>query len=336
MYIYPDGDFTGTNAAGECIFFPGATSDLTIKVGPNEYNIGGTLSNYRTKDTYINPNNDKEAITEWDLPAAEGPEEFFATAYHCVYEAELDGTQTITRVISGTSYTLTASFLFGGHGVAMQGTGKTGPDGDYIHYDGGGGSFAHISNPEEFTDEVRQRYTELGITDFTGFGNLALTHPEQAAYSVVSEVTGASGRTLVPWYSIAVDTSVISLGTTGTLLFKSGTAPDGATKIKFRADDTGGGITGNHIDVYVGEGQAALDQWVQTGGNRYVEAYRIHVEQHIKLEGDHVTFTVKVRNNENSDQDISVRYLWDTQLCDNDGSPLKAKGTLYTKEMCFL
>jgi len=61
----------------------------------------------------------------------------------------------------------------------------------------------------------------------------------------------------------------------------------------------------------------------------------IHVEQHIKLEGDHVVFTIKIRNEKNSDQDISVRYLWDTQLCDNDGSPLKAKGTLYTKEMCF-
>ena len=139
----------------------------------------------------------------------------------------------------------------------------------------------------------------------------------------------------MPWYSIAVDTSVISLGTTGTLLFKSGTAPDGATKIKFRADDTGGGITGNHIDIYVGEGQAAIDEWYQTGGNRYVEVNKIHVEQHIKLEGDHVVFTVKVRNNGNSDHDVSIRYLWDTQLCDNDGSPLKAEGTIYTKEMCF-
>ncbi len=131
MTIYPDGNFKGTNAIGECIFYPGSTSDLTIKIDSHEYNIGGTLSNYRTKDTYINPNNDKEAITEWVLP----------------------------------------------------------------------------------------------------------------------------------------------------------------------------------------EG--------------------IHVEQHIKLEGDHVAFTVKARNNEDFNQDVSVRYLWDTQLCDNDGSPLKAKGTLYIKEMCF-
>jgi hypothetical protein len=131
MTIYSDGNFKGTNAIGECIFFPGPTSDLTIKIGSLEYNIRGTLSNYRTKDTYINPNNDKEAITEWVLP----------------------------------------------------------------------------------------------------------------------------------------------------------------------------------------EG--------------------IHVEQHIKLEGDHVAFTVKARNNENFNQDVSVRYLWDTQLCDNDGSPLKAKGTIYIKEMCF-
>jgi len=71
MYIYSDGNFRGYTASGEYIFYPSATSDLTIKVGTNEYNISGTLSNYRTKDTYINPNNDKEAITEWDIATTE-------------------------------------------------------------------------------------------------------------------------------------------------------------------------------------------------------------------------------------------------------------------------
>ena len=60
----------------------------------------------------------------------------YATAYYCVYNSELAGTQTITTTISNKTYTLKASFLFGGWGVAMQGTGKTAPEGDYIKYTG--------------------------------------------------------------------------------------------------------------------------------------------------------------------------------------------------------
>ncbi|RJS82121.1 hypothetical protein CW713_05550 [Methanophagales archaeon] len=196
--------------------------------------------------------------------------DFYATAYHCVYESEMSGTQTVTRTISGTPYTLKASFLFGGYGVAMQGTGRTGPAGDYIHYTGGGEGFVSVDDPVNDA-AVRQRYAQIGITDFTGFGNIGLNYPSDATYSKVSEITGASGRTLIPWYSIAVDPSELSLGTTGTLLFKSGTTPEGATQMSFRADDTGGGIAGKHVDIYVGEGQSAIDEWYQTGGNRNVE-----------------------------------------------------------------
>jgi archaellum component FlaG (FlaF/FlaG flagellin family) len=130
MMVYPNGNFKGENAAGEYIFYPGATSALSIKVGSKEYDVY-SLSNYRTKDTFISPANDKETITEWDLP----------------------------------------------------------------------------------------------------------------------------------------------------------------------------------------EG--------------------IHIEQHIWLEGDHAVFAVNMKNNRDYAQTVSIRYLWDTQLSNNDGSPLKAKGTLYTKEICF-
>lgn len=198
--------------------------------------------------------------------------DFWATAYNCVYESEMDGTQTVTLTITGTSYTLKASFLFGGYGAGMQGTGRTGPNGDYIHYDGGGGGFVSIDDPVEDA-EVRARYAELGITDFTGFGNIGLNYPGSATYSRVSGVTGASGRTLVAWKSIAVDPSEISLGTTGTLFFKSGTTPSGDTHMDFSADDTGGVITGKRIDIYVGEGKSAINKWYETGGNRYVNVY---------------------------------------------------------------
>ena len=46
---------------------------------------------------------------------------FFATAYHVVYESEIAGTQTVTLDLSGPTYTLKASFWFGGFGVGMQG-----------------------------------------------------------------------------------------------------------------------------------------------------------------------------------------------------------------------
>jgi 3D (Asp-Asp-Asp) domain-containing protein len=216
--------------------------------------------------------------------------EFYATAYHCVYESEMSGTQTVTKTISGTPYTLKASFLFGGYGVAMQGTGRTGPAGDYIHYTGGGGGFVSVDDPVNDA-AVRQRYAQIGITDFTGFGKKGLNYPSDATYSKVSEITGASGRTLISWYSIAVDPSELSLGTTGTVLFKSGTTPEGATQMSFRADDTGGGITGKHVDIYVAEGQSAIDEWYQTGGNRNVE---VHTGDKFNI-GD----TVRVTNNLN-------------------------------------
>ncbi|MFQ6062573.1 MAG: PKD domain-containing protein, partial [Methanosarcinales archaeon] len=220
-----------------------------------EYTVTLTV---KDNDGIENSNNKK-------IKVVSGKEkEFFATVYNIVYESELEGTQKVTKTISGKEYTLKASFLFGGHGVAMQGTGRTGPDGDYIHYDGGGGGLVHINNPQEFTSEVKQRYTTLGVTDFTGFGNLALVYPEDAEYSIVSGVIGASNNELEPWYSIALNRSVIEeeipYGTTGTLIFLDGTTPSGSKEMKFRVDDTGGGLEENQIDIYVGEGEDALPE----------------------------------------------------------------------------
>jgi|GEM_PF-647415 len=226
------------------------------------YDVTLTVSNANGKDS--------EVKTRYIAVFNDNPQnEFDITAYYCVYDSEMDGTQTVTKTISGNSYTLKASFLYGGYGVAMQGTGRTGPTGDYIHCTNPTSLvFVHINNPAEFTDEIRQRYTDLGITDFTGFGNLAVNQPDLASFSVVSGYTGAAGRVLEPWQSVAVDRSVIPLGTTGVLLFKNGkTTPDGASSMVFRADDTGGGIKGRHIDLYVGEGDAAIQKWWEAGGN---------------------------------------------------------------------
>jgi 3D (Asp-Asp-Asp) domain-containing protein len=202
----------------------------------------------------------------------------YATGYFCVYNSQLAGSQTITRTISNNTFTLKASFLFGGRGVAMQGAGKTAPDGDYIKYTGGGACFVRVAGPNAGRNLEGQwvvnpqvlcdRYAQLGITDFTGFGNLAILNPDYATYSQHSLITGSMGQPLTPWQSIAVDPSLIPLGRTGTLLFKNDAIDYDLSNATFRADDTGGSIKGKRIDIYLGEGQSAWDKWLQSGGNR--------------------------------------------------------------------
>jgi 3D (Asp-Asp-Asp) domain-containing protein len=203
----------------------------------------------------------------------------FATGYFCVYNSEIEGTQTVTKNISSINFTLKASFLFGGRGVAMQGTGRTAPDGDYIKYTYGGGGFVRIDGPDAgknldgrwviSPDALRSRYARLGITDFTGFGNLALANPAKASYISVTSVVGSTGRPLTAWRSISVDHALISPGKTMTIRFKN----NANHFIIARADDTGSAIKGKHIEIYLGQGQAAIDQWKRTGGNRYVDIY---------------------------------------------------------------
>lgn len=210
----------------------------------------------------------------------------YATAYHCVYNSELAGTQTITTAISNKTCTLKASFLFGGFGVAMQGTGKTAPDGDYIKYTGGAGPFVRLTGPNAGRNPegkwvinpqtLRNRYARLGITDFVGFGNLALLHPDSATYSIVSSIAGSTDQPLTSWLSISADLSLIPPGQTVTIVFKNGaTTPAGLTSANFKVQDSGQSIKGKRIDIYLGEGKSAIDEWNRTGGNRYVDIYPV-------------------------------------------------------------
>jgi 3D (Asp-Asp-Asp) domain-containing protein len=206
----------------------------------------------------------------------------YATGYFCVYNCELAGGQTVTKTISNTSYTLKASFLFGGWGVAMQGTGRTGPDGDYIKYTGDGGCFVRLTGPNagknldgqwvENPDTLRGRYARIGITDFGGFGNLALRYPEKANFIRTATFTGSSGQTLTAWHSISIDPSFIPIGETVEVIFKNGDKnPKGNLSAKFVAEDIGSAIKSRHIEIYLGEGEKAFEQWNRTGSNRYVD-----------------------------------------------------------------
>lgn len=65
-----------------------------------------------------------------------------------------------------------------------------------------------------------------------------------------SEAYGALGTKLTPYYSIAVDTSIIPLGTI--LWDEQGNY--------YKAEDTGSAIKGNRIDLFIGNHQEALNR----------------------------------------------------------------------------
>ena len=67
----------------------------------------------------------------------------------------------------------------------------------------------------------------------------------------------ASGRRVTPYVSCAVDPDVIPLGST-VMLERNG------EMIYLRADDTGGAVNGNHIDIAVSGHQEALSLGVKT------------------------------------------------------------------------
>lgn len=64
---------------------------------------------------------------------------------------------------------------------------------------------------------------------------------------------GASGKRLEAFVSVAVDTSVIPLGTV---------LRDAEGRL-YRAEDTGGAIKGNRIDLFVGDHQEAINMGVR-------------------------------------------------------------------------
>ena len=66
----------------------------------------------------------------------------------------------------------------------------------------------------------------------------------------------ASGRRVTPYVSCAVDPNVIPLGSTVMLEYNG-------EMVYLRADDTGGGVNGDHIDIAVPLHQEALDLGVK-------------------------------------------------------------------------
>ncbi len=74
-------------------------------------------------------------------------------------------------------------------------------------------------------------------------------------------VYGSTGRELIEQYSIAVDPNVIPYGS----------YVETDTGMKYRADDCGGAIKGNHIDIYFVDHEKALEWGKQTIKLRIIE-----------------------------------------------------------------
>ncbi len=105
MHVYADGGFEGTNAKGECVFYPSDTSMLTIKIGNNEYqnyksSAPNYLDKYRMQATYKDPNNQYKAITTWDVQNVHIEQHIELEGEGVKFTLKLKNSATDNRVVS--------------------------------------------------------------------------------------------------------------------------------------------------------------------------------------------------------------------------------------------
>ena len=126
--------------------------------------------------------------------------------------------------------------------------------------------YAHITDEQlaEIEAQEAQSVEDALLASATRIDNVTVTHycicqkccgksPDHPAYGIT-----ASGRYATPYVSVAVDPSVIPLGSD--VLVDYG---DGVIQY-YRADDTGSGVGGKHIDLCVPDHQEARNLGVRT------------------------------------------------------------------------
>ena len=117
---------------------------------------------------------------------------------------------------------------------------------------------------EEADDQVEEPDDQIDLAKLKQIENATIT-----AYCICKECCGkdeshpaygitASGRPTEPYLSVAVDSILIPLGSTVYLDYGDGEL------LQFRADDTGSGVAGAHIDICYPDHQTALEHGVQT------------------------------------------------------------------------
>jgi len=114
----------------------------------------------------------------------------------------------------------------------------------------------------------------------------------------------------------------------GKQILYPGDTSDLSIKIGNTAYDVQHGDLGNYTTVQPTKlnNYTAITCW---------EINDVNLTEKIELVGSYIKFTLIVRNDGYTTKNISLRYLFDTQLENNDGSPLMAKGVLYTYEWAF-
>ena len=126
--------------------------------------------------------------------------------------------------------------------------------------------YAYITDEQlaEIEAQEAQSIEDALLAQATRIDNVTVTHycicqkccgksPDHPAYGIT-----ASGRYATPYVSVAVDPSVIPLGSD--VLVDYG---DGVIEY-YRADDTGSGVGGKHIDLCVSDHQEARNLGVRT------------------------------------------------------------------------
>lgn len=113
-------------------------------------------------------------------------------------------------------------------------------------------------------EEPQEEEPTLDLTKLKQIENATLTHycickkccgkdEDHPAYGIT-----ASGRVAEPYLSVAVDPFMIPLGSTVYIDYGDGELHE------FRADDTGSGVAGAHIDLCVSDHEEALELGVKT------------------------------------------------------------------------
>lgn len=121
-----------------------------------------------------------------------------------------------------------------------------------------------LSEPEVPETNENELIEQALLQNAVKIENVAMTHycicqkccgksPDNPDYGIT-----ASGRKATPYVSVAVDPDVIPLGSD--VLVDYG---DGEIHY-YRADDTGGAVKGNHIDLCVGSHQEAINLGVNS------------------------------------------------------------------------
>ena len=126
--------------------------------------------------------------------------------------------------------------------------------------------YAYITDEQlaEIEAQEAQSVEDALLASATRIDNVTVTHycicqkccgksPDHPAYGIT-----ASGRYATPYVSVAVDPSVIPLGSD--VLVDYG---DGVIEY-YRADDTGSGVGGKHIDLCVSDHEEARNLGVRT------------------------------------------------------------------------